>query len=817
MADTKKRPLEDGHETGISKKRAVSSSTDSPVPVNGKMGAGYEDLSEMNLEKFRKEAIYRRMKQHSRENERAQEQIAWLERKREMLQANIAAINACWEQLVSEVRSLLQSSPAGDGVKREESDNAVSRIAGSPELELSSELLAKSLEERSKSTRDLIATLLTSKIPSPDNEDLHRQCSNLREEVAALRADVSLANTRMSEVEEEREQYHTKLLSAEAQIDRLKGISAQAQREASTGPPKSTVKQETKDVIMGSTTPETTKGESLTNGYIPPIISDEDQTWKALYESSSKNNTSLLNEIEQLKSRCNTLESELASPNVETLKKSPFYEATLSKLHSYKNQSDTNIKKWYGLTLEVNSLKSEREDFKEKLIADYNVKYDEQKNLLVKRDHENVRLREQRDALQAEIAEVKARTTEKKSTAQLQILLDSRGDRIAALELEVKRLKSELAANTGNEQLLDLILGDQLATLPERLQSTEKKLEALQSSLNNLDKERPDIAKHIRSEVEARESLNAALRRLERFEKTFGPASTLPPDQQTLAKKLQERTEQLEQSHLKHKQELEAANGLYSEIEKLSAAWDSLDRQNKAKVFDMESMEAKIQKLAAEKAKADNKYFGAMRQKEAAEAERKASARAVEKLQKAVEKYTEAEKTAAAKMATQEQEIQGQKARGNLEAERVRDLERELQELRWNHQAEQKQVEELKRQLTDTLALEKQHRSDARRYEEESIRARKEVERTAAKAVVSVPSGKTSSRETELEEKYQKCMKLLRCSTCHQNLRSHVLTKCMHTFCKDCVQARIDTRQRKCPACNMGFSMGEFQQLYFQG
>lgn len=45
-----------------------------------------------------------------------------------------------------------------------------------------------------------------------------------------------------------------------------------------------------------------------------------------------------------------------------------------------------------------------------------------------------------------------------------------------------------------------------------------------------------------------------------------------------------------------------------------------------------------------QKAKADNKYFGAMRQKEAAEAERKACSRTVEKLQKAIDRFTEAEK-----------------------------------------------------------------------------------------------------------------------------------------------------------------------------
>ena len=74
--------------------------------------------------------------------------------------------------------------------------------------------------------------------------------------MAALRADISIANTRLSEVEEERDKYHNKLLSAEAHVDRLRGVSAQSQRETPVGPLKSAVKEETKDVIMNVTTPE---------------------------------------------------------------------------------------------------------------------------------------------------------------------------------------------------------------------------------------------------------------------------------------------------------------------------------------------------------------------------------------------------------------------------------------------------------------------------------------------------------------------------------------------------------------------------------
>lgn len=63
----------------------------------------------------------------------------------------------------------------------------------------------------------------------------------------------------------------------------------------------------------------------------------------------------------------------------------------------------------------------------------------------------------------------------------------------------------------------------------------------------------------------------------------------------------------------------------------------------------------------------------------------------------------------------------------------------------------------MKRQLSDVIAQEKLCRADARRFEEESIRARKEADRQAAK-VTAVASGNVSTREMDLEQKYEKCM-----------------------------------------------------------
>ena len=33
------------------------------------------------------------------------------------------------------------------------------------------------------------------------------------------------------------------------------------------------------------------------------------------------------------------------------------------------------------------------------------------------------------------------------------------------------------------------------------------------------------------------------------------------------------------------------------------------------------------------------------------------------------------------------------------------------------------------------------------------------------------------------------------------NDKDAVINKCMHAFCRDCIQKRLDVRNRKCPAC----------------
>ena len=65
--------------------------------------------------------------------------------------------------------------------------------------------------------------------------------------------------------------------------------------------------------------------------------------------------------------------------------------------------------------------------------------------------------------------------------------------------------------------------------------------------------------------------------------------------------------------------------------------------------------------------------------------------------------------------------------------------------------------------------------------------------------------------ESEELEMYRK---LLKCNSCHLNDKSTVLLKCMHVFCRPCIDTRLETRQRKCPNCGESFGVADVKAIY---
>jgi len=77
---------------------------------------------------------------------------------------------------------------------------------------------------------------------------------------------------------------------------------------------------------------------------------------------------------------------------------------------------------------------------------------------------------------------------------------------------------------------------------------------------------------------------------------------------------------------------------------------------------------------------------------------------------------------------------------------------------------------------TEQVKLTEKYKSEVSRLEGALARKKSELERQSK-----IRSAPTSVKGAQLQGEVDKCMSLLKCSTCKLNLRTTVLTKCMHS------------------------------------
>lgn len=129
------------------------------------------------------------------------------------------------------------------------------------------------------------------------------------------------------------------------------------------------------------------------------------------------------------------------------------------------------------------------------------------------------------------------------------------------------------------------------------------------------------------------------------------------------------------------------------------------------------------------------------------------------------------------------------------------------------------QIEELKRQCEhlSVKASDFNHAERLKDYEQvmyERKRLEEKISVLSAKleAYSSSPSNSLATKEIQDELNIYK--KLMKCNSCHTREKSVVLLKCMHVFCKECIDIRLETRQRKCPNCTESFSANDVKPIY---
>ncbi|KAI9693484.1 MAG: E3 ubiquitin-protein ligase bre1 [Bogoriella megaspora] len=247
---------------------------------------------------------------------------------------------------------------------------------------------------------------------------------------------------------------------------------------------------------------------------------------------------------------------------------------------------------------------------------------------------------------------------------------------------------------------------------------------------------------------------------------------------------------------------------LKQQLTSIEAAYRKSHAMAQKKVSDTTSSEELVARSMAEKAKADQKYFGTMKAKELRDAENRTLRNQNAKSSEIISSLKEnaaAKEQLADKL---EKQLTETKDLLNNLTTQQRQAQQKLNEHGFSSENTKSQIDELKKHITgkDAAAL---AASEARRkaeVEKEELKVRLEETKKDLETWKKRGLGNQSEEEEMLRT-------LAICTICRVNFKNSALKTCGHVFCQECVNDRLNVRMRKCPNCGRGFGANDYMRV----
>ncbi|ORY80019.1 BRE1 E3 ubiquitin ligase-domain-containing protein [Protomyces lactucae-debilis] len=644
------------------------------------------------IENFQREALWRAMQDYKRRSVASQDALDKLQKSARFHDEHLRLVDLWWDQCLHEICSQAEL-PTTAAVGECLPSLSTRLVSALPDFEAH-------LSEKRQRILDVIVGSIRQLRGAPQPQQGDKEA--LKEQNAALKLQLSLAEQRANVLQQQKEErepqlqdLQDRLAASQRKVDRQKSITlARIEAQASKRPAAASPAREKEEV----------KTEAQTVHAGDSAASDQ-----ALEASNAR----LLEELGQLQVKLAELQatnekltSQLAHLSQSDVEATEAYKQIVSANAHLRGRQEVLETQLPALQAELHALKKERSKFQDDLAQASQHQYEEAVAQLTRTETDLARVRQARDELHSSLQVRKAQDEQKQTSArELGELADAQASRIAALEAEVARLKEGSAA------------GD------------------------------------------------------------------APGDDATELSKLQR-----ENSSLK------------AELPIMEAAFSKAHEQSTRKVMELVSMEDRIGRLQAEKAKADQKYFAAMKAKDQLAAEIRVLKQQQQKATELATKLQEAEESC-------RQKVQNLERQRTLADKANEQLRKEVAALAESSDRSRLQLDSLHGKLADAVKraegkeLEVAHATQAKRVAlEELERLKKQQERLTKqdKAILNGDSDQLQVYRT-----------MAMCSVCNVRWKNTTLVSCGHVFCKECVDKRTETRQRRCPSCNKGFGTGD--------
>ncbi|KAF2747714.1 E3 ubiquitin-protein ligase bre1 [Sporormia fimetaria CBS 119925] len=248
---------------------------------------------------------------------------------------------------------------------------------------------------------------------------------------------------------------------------------------------------------------------------------------------------------------------------------------------------------------------------------------------------------------------------------------------------------------------------------------------------------------------------------------------------------------------------------LSNELPAMENAWKKAQAVASKKVAEIAAWEENIGRTNADKAKADQKYFAAMKAKETLAEQNRVLRSQVSKSTEIVAQLKDADTVSRTLVDKLEKQCAEMRAQMEELSVQHRALQQKVNENALTSSRQDKQVEELKKLLEtkNTTLLSAKH---AQR-ESESERDKMAAQVHGLEKQCEHWKKKSGENQSDFAQSMQQ---MLQCQVCKTNFKDTVIKTCGHVFCDKCVQDRLVNRARKCPNCGKAFGGNDIMRIH---
>jgi len=248
---------------------------------------------------------------------------------------------------------------------------------------------------------------------------------------------------------------------------------------------------------------------------------------------------------------------------------------------------------------------------------------------------------------------------------------------------------------------------------------------------------------------------------------------------------------------------------LGNELPSMESAWKKAQAIASKKITDIAAWEENIAKAHADKAKADQKFFAAMKTKGELEQQTRILRAQATKATEVVAQLKEADSLSRSLVDKLEKQCAEMRSQMDDLSTQHRQLQQKVSENAITSEGHVSQIAELKKvvEAKDATCLAAKH---AQR-ESETERDKLAAQVTGLEKQVQIYKKKSTANQSSEVSTMEL---LIQCQICKSKLKNTVIKTCGHMFCDQCVQDRLTNRARKCPNCGKAFGSNDTMRVH---